>query len=512
MSRRAFAVVTDRGSVVRTDVLEQYALKAHSRQEVTQDNFQGTRGLLTPRYDPTALQGLLELNTAHAAACRQKAQDTAGLGWRFDPATDDADPAERERLEEWFDDLPPPASALLDDDASSVFEACALDFETTGRGVFELVRVDHAATGPLETIVHVPAEAVRVHRDGKRFVVARGGKRHWFRWVGADFDVDYESGQTAPLGSLRPERRGHELVWWRNPHPRDRVYGAPDVIPAVGAILGDRARRDYNLDFFANHGIPAYLVSVTGDFDPGPKVNADGEPDPGGMTAIEWQLERHFKDLREHPHSTLTLVLPTRDGDEAGKVDVKIERVATEVKEASFRLYRTDNREEVLSSHRMSAAIAGVFDAGAANREALAQYKRSVIQPRQRKLEQVVNRYIVGAFGITAWRWRLATIDTRDLQRELDMWLRMWETRAVTLRQLVHHFADPLGLPEPDPQDRSFDVRAGGADGQAEQVEAALLSLRDDLVRLAAKDAGNGHRPDLDAMVARAVRALEPAR
>lgn len=491
MTRSPIAIVTDRGEVVSFDVLDRFAVKEApgSQQIVTQATFAGEQGqgLIAPRYDPAHLNSLLEANTAHYAACRQKSQDTAGSGWRFDKVDDRADDKDRALLMEFFDERITPASALDDDDPPNVFEAAAFDFEATGRGVLELVREGDtdgpAADGRLATIVHMPAHTVRVHRDGIRFQQARGGVRRWFRWAGATtFDVNRHNGELAPAGSLPNKDRASEVIWWRNHHPNDLVYGCPDIIPAIGAAVGDLARRDFNLQFFANWGVPAYMVTISGDFDPGPPVDLAGNPDPNGRSAIEWQVEKHFATMRDRPWSTLVLTVPTSGTGDGEKVEVKIEPLATDVKEASFRMYRRDNREEVLSAHRMSAAVAGVFDAGAANREAISTYKRTVVLPRQRRLERLVNQHIVrGAFGVTGWRWRLNAPDTRDLAAELEQLKDLVAMGAATPGEVRAHFADTYGLtadmPTPPPVPR--DDRA---------VTAALRSLADDLVAIALKE------------------------
>lgn len=507
MSRRPFGVVTSQG-FVPTAVLDTYAVKGNegSRQVASQQSFDGVSGLLKPKLDPTVLAGLLDMNTAHARACRAKAQDVAGAGWRLDKVKEDASEDDRDTLMEFFDELPPPRNALDDDDVSDVFEAAQLDYELVGRGALELIRTDHSFDGAPETLVHVPAHTLRLHRDKKRFVQVKSGVRHWFRWVGADIDVNYETGQWTDPGKMLPKERGTEIVWWRQYHPHDLVYGGPDILPALGAVHGDNARRDYNIQFFSNWGIPAYAVFVTGDFDPGGMVNSAGEPveddsPDAAMTELEWHIEQLLADVRIKPHSSLVFTIPTRQGLEDGEVKIEFKPLSTDVKEASFRLYRTDNREEILSSHGMSAAIAGVFDAGAANRESMQQYKRSIVQPRQRRLERIVNRHIVvGGFGIHGWKWRLNQIDTRDLEKELDMWVSMLDRGAVTLRQFIRHFSEPFGLTEPDaPEgDPLLDERRRlpGDPGvqPVDDTAVALRSLRDDLVAVAVKQGADPER------------------
>ncbi|MFW6033781.1 MAG: hypothetical protein ACOC9R_01490 [bacterium] len=484
-------VVGDR--VVTADVLEGYALKQASLQLPTQQTFEGEVGLLAPRYDPAQLAGLLEINTPHLVATRQKAEDIIGRGWAMERTSDDADTADRDRVQQWFDEIPPPTSALDSHSNRDVLTAAQFDFESLGRGAFELVREDKDPRAPVAMMVHVPAYTLRLHRDEVRFVQSRGGKRRWFKWAGADVDVDFDSGRVFGLGELPARRRANEIVWWRNYHPRDPIYGMPDVIPAIGAIHGDIGRRDYNIDFFANYGIPSYAIFVTGDFDPGDMVDKNGDvvPDDDSsavMTEAEYRMHQLLKQVRANPHSSLVFTIPTRDQE--GEVKVEFKPLATEVKEASFRLYRRDNREEVLSSHRMSAAIAGVYDAGAANREAREQYIQSLVIPRRTTLETVINHYVVAPMRAPGWRWRLLP-GRRESEHRLDMLVRLHGVEAVTSQEVRGRFAGELGLPEQMPDDPR---------PATDDVETALRSLRDDLVTAALKYQGNGGHPLLGAL------------
>ena len=118
----------------------------------------------------------------------------------------------------------------------------------------------------------------------------------------------------ADLKSLPPEDRASEVIWFVNYTPRSDYYGLPDVVPALGAVWGDIARRDYNIAFFDNYGVPAYAVFVTGNFDP-------GDIDEDGRTDMEKAIEEHFSELAKNPHSILILSIPTEGRDEEVKVE-----------------------------------------------------------------------------------------------------------------------------------------------------------------------------------------------
>lgn len=511
MSRKLWGFTTDLGRVVPAEVLDDYSTKQDSQQLPPDPVFTDVRGVLAPKYDPHQLAGLLELNTAHLVACRQKAEDVLGSGWDWEQTREDAQTQGRDRLAALFDSVPRPESAFDSHSVREVLIAAQVDYESMGRGALELVR-EGGPSSPVAAIYHVPAQTLRIARDGVKFMQSRGGIRRWFKWAGASIDVDFETGQTTDLGGMPPRRRATEIVWWRQYHPRDPVYGMPDVIPAIGAIHGDIGRRNYNIDFFANYGIPAYAVYITGDFDPGKMVDengavvADDSPD-AVMTETEYHVHKLLDEVRRNPHASLVLAVPTRDnesGTSDGKVEIKFEPLSTEVKEASFRMYRRDNREEVLSSHRMSSAIAGVFDQGQANREARSQYRQAVVQPRRATLQQVVNEYIVATFGDIGWRWKLSAADSRDADAVLERVDKAVRAGTITPREARRIVARVLGMPADVPQvsedpalDRfyvngaplgeSADGPAGGVDQAAE-----LRALRSDLVTMALKASRNG--------------------
>lgn len=472
--RRHFGFVTKQGSFVESDVLGRYTTKSESKQISDRfENQYGDMGLVEPLYNPESLAQLLEMNTYHYRASKTKARDTAGLGWSIE-STEETQPgatkaiwravkafiartrrhtgkqtAAHDQLVAFFRGLSPPLPILLD--------RAQLDYESVGWGALELVRQDYAADGPLSTIAHVPAHTLRVHKDGNRYAQIRGARKRWFKAAGEDIDVDQDNGRVHPKGSLDAEQRATEIIWWQNYTPRSDFYGLPDIMPALGALHGDLARRDFNIAFFDNFGVPAYAVFITGDFD-------EGEIDPDtGKSQLEEAIEEHFRELAKHPHSVLVMTIPTlSDGQ---NVKVEFVPLAVQIKEVSFRLYRQDNRDEILAAHGVPPYRAGIAETGSLGgstaQESTEIYKTSVIEPRQTVLEDLINRYIIqGAFDITDWLFRLANIDNDDEMHEADLLGKLDDHGAVWPDEIREHFTDRFGL---DPE--------RGAPGRAMVVE-----------------------------------------
>ena len=485
---KPFGFVTKHGRFVRAGALEQFAVKQESHQiDDAFSTLYNDLGLVVPLYDPESLANLLELNTYHYRACKTKARDVAGLGWSLEGTVETPSETQKALLEKFFTGLSLPVSAL--------FDRAMLDYEAVGYGTVELVREETRAALPRD-LVHIPSHTMRRHNDRKRACQIRGAKRSWFRMAGITEDVNYQTGDLKARGAVPTGKRGNEVLWWNNYTPRSDLYGLPDIMPALGAMTGDISRRDYNIAFFDNYGVPAYAVFITGNYDP-------GEEDPEtGQTELETEIEAHFEDMRDHPHSTLVLALPTRTRDSEIKVDFK--PLSMEVKEASFRLYRNDNRDEVLAAHGVPPYRCGIAETGSLGGSTAVEstkiYKASVINPRQEMLESLIDKYVIqGGFQVTDWRFKFAEIDTTDEAHDLAILTGMFGLGGATPNQVIRHFAARFGLEEVD----HWAMNAHYVGGQAidmegmtpGQAEQAIKALQSRLLEVAIKHAG-GDDPD----------------
>lgn len=255
-------VVTKKGKAVKQDVLESYTTgesKQLNKDVFADEEFYETAGLVKPLYDPLSMANLLEINTYHMRACRTKAEDVAGNGWRLSPKKENAD----EKQKDIFDEFTKRQKIPIE----TTFKKLQLDKEATGYFGMEIIREYNNFDGIVDQIAHIPAHTIRIHKSGNKYCQYRNTKKTWFRDFGYQEDIDYKTGEFKK--ALTKESRGTEVRWSVNYTPRSFFYGVPDVVPAIGAITGDISRRDFNIAFFSNYGVPAYLVTITGDYDPG---------------------------------------------------------------------------------------------------------------------------------------------------------------------------------------------------------------------------------------------------
>ena len=404
------AYVMEDGEVLSESYMDKYLVKEKNRSnKIPSDTFSQSYagdGLVEPLYNIEALAQLLEINTFHYRAVKTKARDIAGLGWSLTPkeGVDNPSQEEKERAKQFLENCNPTKTF------SEVCDMVMVDHEATGNGYFEVIRdVNGEFVVGLE---HIPAHTMRAHLDMQRYVHKRGNKKVWFKRFGYEKDVHKDTGEIFELGSLPVEERATEILHLKNYTSRSDYYGVPDVLPALSAILGDKERQEYNISFFDNHAIPAYAVTISG-------ADLDEQ--------TEKDIKKFFQqDVKKNNHSTLVLTAKPAEGEyDAPPVEFKFQALSTETKEASFRMFRQDNRDEILSAHGVPPYRAGITVEGQLGGSSAAEsteiYKQSVVKPKQELLESRINRFILQeGLGIHDWVFTLAEIDTRDEDREIE--------------------------------------------------------------------------------------------
>lgn len=416
-------ILSDGTVISEKDFRSKFATKAGKSLQLPPDAFEGiyeTAGLVEPLYSLEALAQLLELNTYHYRCCKTKARDTAGLGWTLQPV-----------VPEPSDDNWDKAMALLnnpspDKTLTQINDMVMVDYEATGNGFYEIIRDEN---GEIVGLEHIPAHTMRVARDMIRYCQMRGNKKRWFKKFGVEQDIDFETGELGD--NIPPDRRGNEVIHIKNYTSRSDYYGVPDILPALGAILAERERQNYNIAFFENHAVPAYVVTVTG---------ADLDDETKAL------IKQYFQnDIKNNRHATLVITASKPENDMSGDpIEIKFQPLSVEQKEASFRLFRQDNRDEILSAHGVPPYRAGIAVVGnlggTTAKESTEIYKQSIIKPRQEMIEGVINR-ILDAMGIEDWRFKFNEIDAKDENDKIDRLIRLFNIGVYSPNQIL----DKLG-------------------------------------------------------------------
>ena len=468
------AYILSDGEIVSESYLEKYALKEESKQ-IPSDAFENAYkedDLVEPLYNLEALAQLMEINTYHARAVKTKARDVAGLGWDLIPAEDvkNPDQSQKDKAYEFLNNCNP--SITL----SEIFAKVMIDHEAIGNGYFEVIRDSKGEE--IVGLEHIPAHTVRVHHDMNRYCQIRGRKKAWFKRFGYEQDVHVETGEYHPKGSLEPKLRANEILHIKNYTSRSDYYGIPDVIPALPAILGDKERQEYNISFFDNHAIPAYAVTITG-------AELDEK--------TEQQIRKFFQqDVKKSNHSTLVLTAKSSDYSQE-PVKFEFQALSTDIKEASFRMFRQDNRDEILSAHGVPPYRAGITVegqlGGSSASESTEIYKQSVVKQKQEMLESRINRFILqDGLGITDWRFKFREIDTRDEDKEIERLQKLFNMGYYSPNMLREARGEER-IDNPN-MDMHF-INGRPIDTTSEETRAILNSLKalhQELIRIATKD------------------------
>ncbi len=345
--------------------------------------------VLVPLYDFDQLSYFLEVSTEHYRAVKAKARDVVGGGWRI-RATGEAegDPRHRDQLQNFFQH---PNEAQT---TQELCEALLTDYESLGNAYIEVVRhptlVNDLGVNIPYKLYHLPARFMRIHSSLTMYVQKRGIRVRYFKEFGDLRIIDCTTGKEADE-TLDPRLRATEVIHLKNYHVRADPYGLPDFIPALGAIAGNVAARDYNLAFFSSFAVPAYAIILK---------NIEYDDDVRSL------LEDYFANTFRGPdnaHRTLILQLPpAREGEP--QPEIKFEALQRDVRDASFKEYRLSNRDEVYRAHGVPPMIGGIVETGNIGAgTGLAQmqiYKNSVIVPRQNLLMSRINGLLIqGEFG-----------------------------------------------------------------------------------------------------------------
>ena len=382
------------------------------------------------------------VNTYHMRACRAKTKDIVGRKWKI---TGDGTDAAKSEVTKFF------GGAFGDRTFGEGISDTWMDYEALGNGFMEVIP---DALGKPRDLRHVPATETFVRMDGLGFLQATNGQFAHFRRYGLEpqrFEAlpDKDGLKTATTSMMHFSRY----------FPFSPFYGLPAIMPSFPAVALMVLIREYNLQFFSNNAIPDYAVILEGDW-----------PDDADKT-----IGDYFRvHLKGQAHKTLCLQAP-----EGGKVTFE-QLTSSTVKEGSFRLLWIEARDEVLHAHGVPPQKVGIVETGALGgnlaSEQIVEYKNSIVQPGQEKVESRLNLMIERGFGYVGLTFEFEDYDAEDRKANADVDQIYLNTRVRTpneIRAARFAGAEPLeGGDEPLHTARFGDV--AGVQNALDQVQQAL--------------------------------------
>lgn len=398
-------------------------------------NGYGLFDVITPPYNLYELAGFYDTNYANHAAIDAKVENIVGQGYKFNTAKDvllkleestnkaAGDKAKKRinrlkaELEVWLESL------NEEDGFINMMEKVYTDVQAIGNGYIEVSRT---IRGDIGYIGHIPASTMRVrrHRDG--FVQIVGGKVIYFRNFGAK-----------NANPVTDDPRPNEIIHIKEYSPLNTFYGVPDIVSALGALVGDQMASQYNIDYFENKAVPRYIILVKGA-----KLDSESEE----------RLFRFFQtSLKGNHHRTLYIPLPV--DSEGNKIEFEMHAVENTAQEASFGEFRKQNRDEILLAHQIPLSKLGGTDAASIS-GALSQdrtFKEQVSRPAQRHLQKILSKIISEKTDIVTLAFEELTLTDEDAEAQIL-------ERYIRNQIMVPNEArERIGLPSRDGGEKPFE-------------------------------------------------------
>jgi len=367
---------------------------------------------------PFEVSSLLKLqgNCSYFDACvKQIAKDVVGQGWTIQPVDDKKEnEAEKQKIEEFIAE----SGGDRDETFEDTLERGLIDWGVIGWWGWEISRGDD---NEINGIWHVPARTIRVHESYDKYCQIKDNKKAWFKRFGLEGDIDIKDGSL--LAESDPNKQAPEMIFYKNYYTGSDYYGAPNILPSVGSVLGLIAVRDYNLAFFENYGVPAAIVYLTGKWD---KKSAKQISD-----FIDVEIKR-----TENAHKTIVMHSP-----EGGTMEWIPLDMTQSKKEGSFEWYKKSSSEEVLVAYKMPPYRIGIAEQGSLGGSTAPEATKIYISSVTTPLENVVNRLVTNkilheGLNCKTYKFVLNGVDLRDKDAEVKRQQALFSMGAVTPNQI----------------------------------------------------------------------------
>lgn len=404
-------------------VLEEYEVRS---QELVEDELKYGSTIIEPVYDPFLLRDLREMSGLHDLCISTKAEDTILSGKKI--VCDGEIDNDLEGLIEDFD---------FEEQLESFVE----DFDTYGFSGMELLKED---AGKLIGINHVNSLYLRMCKDKERAVQKIGTNEIYFKIFKKDdtkklnkYTGDFED-------NLSLEDQAHELIWFNRKSEESKVYGKPVYISEIEAIMTDNAIINYQKGHFNAHGIPNYMITVTGTID----IGDDEDNKEDALDAWESDLEKEFQQISNTPGTALCMVLPSAEKD---GVQVNVTKIGDEKKEGSFLELSESVRNRIREIHKIPKERlgAGTSEGIASNRtkELLKNYSNTTIRNSQRRIASFVTKKIIrNCFGISDTILEMIQPNFDNEEDKIKTGIHILQNGGATLGEFVNTFCSAYGF------------------------------------------------------------------
>ena len=216
------------------------------------------------------------------------------------------------------------------------------------------------------------------------------------------------------------------------------------------AIITDEAIIDYQKGYFKSHGVPNYIITITG--------NIESENEDYSADDFEADLENEFRDVSNEPGTALCVVIPSDENN----VNVNVHKIGEEKKEGSFLDLSQKVTDRIYRVHRVPKERVGDSDASgiASNRtEALLKnYSKSTVAIIQRRIANLINKVILKTEFESDVKIEFLPANFEGEDTQLDRLIKLLQNGALTLGEFINRLPEKYLL-EMDEDDEFFNAR-----------------------------------------------------
>lgn len=411
-------------------VLNEYDVRSN---EMSKDELTYGTEIIEPVYDPFLLEKLREMSGTHDSCITVKAEDAIFSGKKFVSESND---------------IPEQIRNLLDDfDFDEELESFLEDYETFGYAGLEFLRDNEMN---FVGINHISSLYLRMCRDKERVVQKIGAKEVYFKLYNPKDNRFLNKENGLWDYDINSETLANDLVWFNKKSSESKVYGKPRYLSELPAIITDEAIIDYQKGYFKSHGVPNYIITITG--------NLESEDENYTADDFEADLENEFKSISNEPGTALCVVIPSDENN----VNVNVHKIGEERKEGSFLDLSKKVTDRIYRVHRVPKERVGDSDASgiASNRtEALLKnYSKSTVAIIQRRIANLVNKAILKSEFESDVKIEFLPANFEGEDTQLDRLIKLLQNGALTLGEFINRLPEKYLL-EMNEEDEFFNAR-----------------------------------------------------
>jgi capsid portal protein len=426
--------------------------------------------IVDPPYPPLLMSVFLEISETHYRCVRTKVADSLlrnyileakqyDDGSEYDP--EKASDADKEKIN---DEVTAIRNFIEECNErmgfEGVLERAGMDYESIGWAAVEVIRSRDMKVAKL---AHIPASRIKVIEGWQGFVEGHGTQHKTFyqnfgeKVVINDrldpftkrpepynprLDGELEAASSTLEWNMIDRHTGertddftksaNEILFIPKHSNRTIYYGFTDIVPAIGAILGNVHIRDYLLQFFEHNTIPRYAIIIENA-----KIAND----------VKDAIMKYFSEqVKGKHHKTLIIPVPSTRGE----VKVRFEKLAADTQEGSFQETKKNNNQDIMTAHGVSPAIIGVSEhSELGSGKGLSQaeiYKDRIISPSQRRWALYINKLLRSGLGISMVRLSFNPLDIRDLEAEMRVFTGYGDKMITSINEIRRNarIGDPV--------------------------------------------------------------------